>query len=169
MQASPHKIAIETTAAVALLREIAETVGDDEQAKADMIEGETKLLDAVAAAVNRIAEVEANALAIGAMIKDMHDRQSRFNAIADRLRNSIRSSMETTSIARFELPRATISLRRVPPKVDITEPMAIPDIYLKQPPPVVDKTAIKLALTGGVDVPGARMSNGSQTIAIKFG
>lgn len=164
-----HKIEIEKAAAVALLREIAETIDGDEQAKIDMIEGETRLFDALAAAVDRIAEAAAHAEAVDIMIRSMQDRKSRFDTIVERLRNSIRSAMETTAILKMELPRATISLRYVPPKVEITNPMEIPDDYLKQPPPVVDKAAIKKALGDGIDVPGARMSNGSQTIAIKFG
>ena len=169
MTSPSHRIAVEAATARALLLSVAETVADDDQAQQDVIEGETSLIEAITVAVRRIADVDAHAAALDTMIKDMKDRKHRFENAAETLRNSIRSAMETTSQAKFELPMATISLRKVPPKVDIVDPMAIPDIYLKQPPPVVDKVAIKLALTGGVDVPGARMSNGSQTLAIKFG
>jgi len=162
------KLATEAAAARSLLQALAETIGDDDDFKSDIVEGETSLHDAIVGAVTRVAEVSAHSEAIAIMMKDLSARKSRFDVSADNLRNSIRSALELATLPKVELPIATVSLRRVPPKVEITEPTHIPEAFLKQPPPVIDKTAIKAALDAGEHVPGAQLSNGSQTVAIKF-
>ena len=63
-----RKIEIEAAAARSLLNAIAETIADDDQAKMDAIEGETGLLEAIDAALDRIREMEAHRAAI----KEMH-------------------------------------------------------------------------------------------------
>lgn len=164
-----HKIANEAALARALLQLIAETAGDDDDTQVIVIEGETNLIEAIASAVDRIAELEAHAAAITSQISTMRDRKSRFDAAVERLRGSIRAALETTGMPKIELPRATISLRSAPPKLEIINASAIPADCLRQPPPEVDKKAVLVRLKSGQSVPGATLLNGGETIVIRFG
>lgn len=163
-----HRVSVEAAEARALLQMVAETIVDDDDMAATVIEGETNLFEAVSAAVDRVAELESHASAISHQVEAMRDRKARFDAAAERLRGALRSALETTDQKRLELPRATVSLRAVAPKLQIIDEAAIPADCLRHRPPEIDKRVVLSLLKSGVAVPGAAMSNGGTTIAIEF-
>lgn len=158
----------ETEAARSLLANVRDIIGDDEEAVRDAIEGETNLIEAIEATVARIAEVEAHQDAIATQIKAMGERKSRFEAQGERLRTALTVAMGAADLKKLELPLATLSRKPVPPKAVITNETDIPSKFWKPSDPKLDRKAVLDALKAKETVPGAELSNGSETIAIKW-
>ena len=157
----------QTHAARALLQTFADVLADDEQAQADLVEGETDLDRALEHAVLRIAEIEAMLDGLKAMSDRIAARRSRIDAQAESLRAAVMVALEATGQRKLELPFATVSRRAVPPKAQIITEAEIPTTFWKRADPKVDMRALLAALKEG-PVPGAELSNGSETISIKW-
>lgn len=162
-----QEIREQTRLAQGLLQTFANVLEDDEQAAADMIEGETDLDKALEKAVLRISELEAMETALAIMAEQIGARRSRLKAQADSLRTAITVALEATNTKRLELPFATVSRRAVAPKAQIITEAEIPSQFWKRADPKVDMRALLAALKEG-PVPGAELSNGSETISIKW-
>lgn len=83
------------------------------------------------------------------------------------LRDYLLKNMQAASITKLESPLFKISLQNNPPAVEIYEPGLIPAEFMKTPPappPSPDKTAIKAALKAGIEVQGARMTQGQRLV-----
>ena len=111
-------------------------------------------------------EDEAMAAALDAMMKDMGERKARFKSRADRKRGIALSLMHAIGERKIERPDFTASIRSVPPKVEIIDEAALPDVLCKvtRSP---DKAAIKEALARGVQVPGAELGNGGESLTVR--
>lgn len=161
-------LTIEMEAAKALLANIKDIIGDDEEAAADAVEGETDLRETIHAAIRRVGELEALADGLKAYGETIAKRQHRLSETAKRIRTAICSAMETGSIKSLELDIATATCKPVPPSVIINEEAQVPSKFWKPQPPKLDKAAVLKALKEKEDVPGARLSNGGQTVSLKF-
>lgn len=168
MSTHSRSLEIESAAAKILLTMIAETVGDDQEMIADAIEGQTGLMEAMDRAVDRIAALEANAAALKEQVHALTERRQRFEVGALKLRDMIKQILADTNLQKVERPRATLSLRKVPPSVIITDATTLPETYLRHKAPEPDKTAIGKALKSGQFVPGAMLSNGSIGLSVSF-
>ena len=157
----------ETEEARALLANLKDIIGDDDQAQADAVEGETSLHEAIASGVARLAEVQTLQLGIDAMVEQLQERGSRFERQRDNIRTAICAAMEAANIKKLELPIATVSLRAVPPKAEIIDEAAIPAKFWKPQDPKLDRKAVLDALKAKETVPGATLSNGGLTISVK--
>lgn len=164
-----HDLYAQTNAAKLLLQQYASILGDDDAAKSDMVEGETNLDEAIARAAARILEIEALEAAIKDVIQGAQTRLKRLQDQRDLLRTSLSVALEVAGRKRMETPLATISLRPVPPKVEITDEAVIPAQYWKRAEPTVDKRKILDALKDEQVVPGAVLSNGGVTISVSKG
>lgn len=162
-----RQVIIQGEAARALLANIRDVIGDDEEMAAVAVEGETGLLESISGAVDRLHELETNCVALEAREKDIHDRRSRFEDQAARIKAAIHVAMGHGGLRRLELPQATLSLRQVAPKAEITDEAAIPSKFWKAKEPTLDKKAVLDALKAKEAVPGAVLSNGSETISIR--
>mgnify|MGYP000063484472 CR=1 FL=1 len=162
-----HDLKEQTRLAQGLLQTFANILVDDEQAAADMVEGETDLAAAIEMAVHRIASIDAMDTTLALMGERIAARRSRLNAQGDSLRTAITIALEATNTKRLELPFATVSRRVVPPKAQVITESEIPTQFWKRPDPKVDMRALLAALKEG-PVPGAELSNGSETISIKW-
>lgn len=160
------KLKIEADAARTLLLNVKDVIGDDEDAIADAIEGETNLREAIADVLERILELEAHEEAISLRVKALIERRSRFSMQAERMRTALSVAMATAGIKKLELPDATVSLRAVPQSVVANEEADIPSEFWKAQPPKLDKAALLKALKSG-PVKGASLSNGGETISIR--
>ena len=141
-------------------------LAEDMEALSDTLEGVTYAPELIAGFIRDAREDDAMADALGSMIKDMQERKQRLGNRADKRRSAAMAIMQAIGLTKLEQPDFTASIRRVPPKVEITDETAIPDFYIK----VVrspDKTLLKEALAKG-PVPGAALSNGGETIALRF-
>lgn len=102
---------------------------------------------------------------IDAEIERLQKLKAQRLKVAQGLRDYILKSMEAMSIQRIECPLFTLSIRKNPSKVDIFCPDLVPAQFMVTPepkPPVAapDKAAIAKVLKAGVDVPGARLTQG---------
>lgn len=163
-----HDIATAAAAAHHLLQAVAASLGtDDDELPQLVVAGETTLVEAIGSALDRIAELEGHCKSLALRKLELDERKSRFTVAIEALRTSICSALETTGMQKIELPSATVSCRRVPPSVVISEPGMIPASYLVPQPPIIDKRAVLAALKDRQVVPGAELSNGGTTIAIR--
>ncbi len=160
---------VEMSAARALMHAIAESIdGDDQQLVADMLEGETGLMEAVDAALARITELGAMQSAIADIIGMHRARRDRLIAAEERLRSLIHQAMIEAHLRKLERPTATVSLRASVPRVDIVDPASIPADYVVPQEPKINKAAIARALKDGQQVPGAALLPGEQSVSIRF-
>jgi hypothetical protein len=157
----------ETEAARELLKSIAETLGDDQELIETTIEGETGLMEALERAVNRVMAIDGLLTGIKAQKDNLTKRQERLEAQKDILRTTICAAMEIAGKRRLELAVCTVTAKAVPPKLIINDEADIPSDFWKPSDPKLDKAALLAALKDKKQIPGATLSNGSSTIAIR--
>ena len=159
---------LETEIARGLLANIHAVLADDEEAIHDAIEGETNLLETIGLAVDRVAELEALEAATKDRLDALKARKDRFGRQADNIRTALVSAMGAANLKKLELAQATITCKPVPPKACIISDADIPSQFWKAQPPKLDLAAITAALKAKTDIPGATLSNGNETVVIKF-
>lgn len=162
-------IATQADAARVLLATYADVLAGDEQAVADMVEGETDLHSAIAIAADRIAENDALVDAIKSRADALGVRRKRLEAQSDLLRSAIGVAMEVATIKRLQLSEATITLKATPVSAIVMDEAAIPARFWKPQEPKLDKRAVLDALKAKEAVPGAALSNGGSTVQIRRG
>lgn len=159
----------EISEAKRLLEALAEDIGDDEDVKASVVEGETSLFEAVDMALEEVLKANMMIDGIDDVIQRLKHRRDRIDQRAGRIQQQIMMAMDAVGTKKMERPIATLSLRNVPGKVQIVSEEDIPSAYLVEETKVrPDKKAILEALKAGETVPGAEMSNGGQTIAVRW-
>jgi hypothetical protein len=143
-------------------------LADDEVLRADMVEGSTELVEFLRRLERARQEAEANAEALAINIKNLQARKYRFERREEASRLlALKLLFAAKAEKPVTFPEATYSIRKVPPKVIITDEDMLPDAackFKREP----DKTAIKQMLDIG-EVPGATLSNGGRTLAIRVG
>lgn len=139
---------------------------DDEQAREDVIEGETGLKEIIADAIDMLTELETLAEAVGKRIEDMRARKTRMEARVDLIRAAVASAMGVAGLRKLTLPTATLSLKPTPPKVVVNDESEIPSVFWSPQPPKLDKGALLKALKEG-PVEGSSLSNGGETLAVR--
>jgi hypothetical protein len=157
----------EAEAARALLASIRTVIGDDAEAAADAIEGETNLLEAVDAGLDRLAEIEVLRDSIDALVATYKERSSRLDNQSEQIRAALCIAMGAAGVKKLERPAGTLSLRAVPPKAIITSEADLPSRFFVDQAPKLDKKSVLEALKAGEKVNGAELSNGSETIALR--
>ena len=101
--------------------------------------------------------------AIDAEILRLQALKARREKVAQGMRDYIKDCMEHASIEKIDCPLFSISIRKNPPAVDVTDLLSLPAEYWTTPepkPPVSapNKAAIKKAIGAGVDVIGAQLT-----------
>lgn len=178
------RLRVETEAAKALLQALrADGSSDDPSLLADLVEGETDLVEAIDEAISELDEVEILITGLKDKEGQFYRRRKSLEERVLRLRALIEQAMAVTNIATLRRPAATLTLKNLPPQVIITSEADIPsEFFVPQPPPPpkLDLKALKAALmahlgeTGsqsGADcmpvIPGAVLNNGSQSLQIR--
>jgi len=159
--------ALELEAAQVLRDQIADLAGGDEGFIRDSLEGELDLDSLVGKLVASIAEDEALAAGLKDHCEAMNARLRRFTGRADDKRALLVKTLEIAGRPSIETPAGTVSMRPVPPKVVEADASEIPSEFWTPSPPKLDRKALLEALKAGRIVPGASLSNGGQTVAIK--
>lgn len=159
--------AMELEAAQVLRNQISDLAGGDEDFIRDSLEGELDLDRLVGKLVASIAEDEALAAGLKDHREAMEARLRRFTGRADDKRALLVKTLEIAGRPSIETPAGTVSLRPVPPKVVEADASEIPSEFWAPSPPKLDRKALLDALKAGRTVPGASLSNGGQTVAIK--
>tara|TARA_R110000868_G_C10823881_1_gene758835 strand:+ start:717 stop:1223 length:507 start_codon:yes stop_codon:yes gene_type:complete len=159
----------EAEAARSLLANIRDVIGDDEDAAADAVEGQTGFKEAVIRVTERLAEIEAIAEAIATRRERLGARSARLTAQSEAIRTALSAALDHAGVKRIELPSATISLKATPPKIIVTDEAAIPTEFWKRGDPKLDRGSLLKALKDEREIPGAALSNGGITIQIREG
>lgn len=159
---------IEAEVAKTMIANIRAVIGDDEQAAADAIEGETNLDLAMSAALERVSELETMIAAIKAREASLKERRDRLDRQASLIRTAMGAALEQSGLKRMELPEATLSLRPLPQKALVFDEASVPSQFWKRADPKLDLRLLATALKEG-PVPGATLSNGGQTVQIRMG
>lgn len=162
-----RKLSKEIAAAKALRESIAIMAGEDEETIRDTIEGETGLHEAIAGVMVLIREQEILAAGIDVILKTMSARLSRAEARISRYRAAIEQAMQIGELKSLALPEATLTLKIVPPKLEIVDEAKIPSQFWKPRDPVLDRKAVGDVLKTGIAIPGAIMGNGGVTLQIR--
>ena len=139
----------------------------DEETLADTLEGETNLNTMLAEVIRTGLDDETMVAAINGRIASMKERALRLNDRANRKRNLVQHVMERAGLKKLTEPDMTVSLRATPAHVTITAIEIVPEEYFLPQPPKLDKAAIKEALKGGAEVPGALLGNISTTLSVR--
>lgn len=162
------KLQRETEAARILREQLAEFADGDEATIRDTIEGETSLHELIAEVIEDVAAEEANVVGIKAHIETMKARKERLEARIAFRRAAILNAMSVGEIKTLPLAIVTLSRKPTPPKVQIIDEAAIPSNFWKRGDPTLDKKAISDALKNKEQVPGATLSNGGETLAVRW-
>lgn len=158
----------EAEAAKSLVANIRDAIGDDEDAKLDMIEGETSLKEVLEQAALRLAVLKANGEAIKKARDELAARAARFERQDELLRTAICAALADAELKKVELATATLSRTNTPPKVIVTSEADIPADFWKRADPTLDKRKLGAALKDGQSVPGVMLTNGSETVQVRF-
>jgi hypothetical protein len=168
MSEPAHALHKETEAAKVLLATYRDILADDDQAKMDMVEGETNIQEAIRAGLVRLAEIRAMGVGIDDMIDRLKSRRERLAGQQGSLREAILLAMELAGLPKFETDVGTITRKRTPPSVVVVEEADIPSMFWKPSDPKLDKRALLDALKGGDAIPGAQLSNGGETLQVRW-
>lgn len=163
-----HKLDHESAAASRLMHNLAEAIGDDDTLRLDTIEGETDLIELIDQAVQRISEIDGLCTGIKSQQDRLKRRRERLEKQASTLRISIEHAMLESNLQRLEFSASTVCMSANPPKVVITDPNQIPTLYMRHKEPEPDKIALKKALQAGDEITGATLSNGGQSLNIRY-
>lgn len=159
----------EAEAARALLANIRDVIGDDDQAAEDFLEGETGLKETIAAAVEMIGEWETFSGALEIRIKEMQARKHRFETRIEATRAAIAAAMGSVDLTKMTFPEATLTVKATPPKVIISSEVEIPAKFWIAQDPKIDRKALLAALKEGAVIDGASLSTGGTTLQIRKG
>jgi hypothetical protein len=168
MSDASHALHRETEAARVLVATYRDLLADDDQARADMVEGETNIQEAIRAGLVRLAELRAMGVGIDSIADQLQARRSRLADQQASLREAILLAMELAGLPKFETDVGTITRKRTPPSVVVVDEADIPSMFWKPSDPKLDKRAVLDALKGGETVPGAQLSNGGETIQVRW-
>lgn len=139
---------------------------EDEQLKADTLEGETDLYELSRFLLGRIEDDEGSVLALKEQIGDRQARKSAAERRIERRREVIKALLDCAQLDKLTLPEATLSVRAVPPKAIVTDEAAVPEALcrIKRAP---DMAAIKAEVEAGRAVPGVTFDNGGTSLTVR--
>ncbi|WP_453968150.1 siphovirus Gp157 family protein [Amorphus sp. MBR-141] len=157
-----------------MLRTVRDIVGDDEEALADTVEGETGLMEAIDGAVAQMDECDILLTGIAAKMADLTARKKSAEDRQMHLRAAIEQALVVLDMREpLRRPTMTLSIRKTPPGLIITDESAIPPKFWKQKPapdPTLDKKALTDALGAlpkGEHIPGASLDNGGVSLFVR--
>lgn len=156
-----------TSASDVLKEQLRQIAGDDLEVIRDTIEGEIDLRGLICLAAEQNLADAAQVSGITEIMEKLSARRDRIKKRVEMRRVAILAAMQSGEIKSVETPAGTITRKAVPPSLLILEEAAIPSDYWEAQEPKLNKKAVTDALKAGKDIPGAMMSNGGETIAIK--
>lgn len=153
-------------AEIAKLIEAHPELAEDEALRFDTIEGETNAYRIIERALEQRQEAEMMAGAVSSRLVEMSERRGRFERKSEAMKMLIKSIMKAANLPKLALPEATLSITKARETVGIIDINELPQGFFKTIRQA-DKAAIKDALAGGQDVPGAALVIGSEGLMIR--
>lgn len=163
-----NKLFQEQKAARVLLENYKDVIGDDDEVRADVVEGETDLFETFELIASEIADEQAYIEAIGDQIRRLESRKHRKAEKVQRLKTAASSALEMAGKKKLETAIATLTVKALPAQLIIKNEAEIPASYWRPKDPALDRMALKKALKEKQQIPGAELSNGGQTLQIKW-
>lgn len=140
---------------------------EDDEAWQMSLESETDVQEFLRNIVWKIDDTKALVIGTKDRFDELKARKERLETRVEALRELAFKIMQSTELAKLELPEATLSLRAGTQQlVGDADPASLPDSLCKisRSP---DRTAIKDALKAGQTVPGFELSNSPPTLSIR--
>lgn len=139
---------------------------EDDQLRADVLEGETDLHSLLSRLVNNERDADSLAKAVAGRISDLQARKSRAERRKEAMRALMFRLMKAAALPKLVLPEATLSVGKKAATVEIVDEDALPDnvVRITRAP---DKKAIADLLKAGDDVPGAKMGEPGETLTVR--
>lgn len=141
--------------------------GISEEDWALTVESETDFPEAVDRVLYEMNEAELMKTGIEVMAAQLEERRTRYDGRIKRLKEALCLAMQVGDVQKLERPSATLSLKRVPAGLVITDEKAIPLDYFVRQDPRLDRKALLAALKDKTEIPGATLDNGHVTIALR--
>ena len=117
--------------------------------------------DAIENKAENIAKLIRNLESDVAAYKEEEDRlKTKRQATENKvkwLKTYLEDNMKLTGKTKFKSGMFNFSIQKNPASVNITDEKVIPEEFLIQQPPKVDKTSLKEILKRGIEVPGAEL------------
>ena len=117
--------------------------------------------DAIESKAENIAKLVRNLESDVSAYKEEEDRlKTKRQATENKvkwLKTYLKDNMELTGKTKFKSGMFNFLIQKNPASVNITDEKIIPEEFLIQQPPKVDKTSIKEILKKGIEVPGAEL------------
>jgi len=143
-------------------------LAEDIEALADTLDGISSAQDIVRALIRDAIEDKAMAEAVAGLARDYTDRKNYLETRAEKRRLAALRLMQAMEERTIKAPEFTVSVRAVPPKVEVYDEEALPEpFWTYQTIRKLDRDRLKEALDQGVEVPGARRTNGGETISVR--
>lgn len=141
-------------------------LAEDEELRADTIEGETDAYRVLSKIVAIERDANSMIAAITERAKELSSRKERYTRRKDAMRSLLLRLLKAADLNKVSLPEATVSIGKGRAGVEIVDEALLPDnvVKLKREP---DKTAIKAELDAGNEVPGAVLRIGGETLTVR--
>jgi hypothetical protein len=155
------------TKAVEALRAGLLKVTDDKDVIRDTIEGASNLHEIIRAVLLSVEEDQAMVDGISARMEDLGERRRRFKDRIEAKRAQVEQAMLIGEMKMVECDLGTFYLTSVPPKAVPADESAIPSEFFEPQAPKLDTRKLLAALKEGRAIPGAHLSNGGVTLALR--
>jgi len=140
-------------------------LADDIETLSDSLDGISSAQDIVRALIREAIEDKAMAEAVAGLARDYTDRKNYLEGRAEKRRAVALRLMQAMDERSIKAPEFTVSVRAVPPKVEVYDEEALPEgvwDYKRH----LNRERLKEAVAAG-PVPGARLTNGGETISVR--
>lgn len=143
-------------------------LADDEDLRADMIEGSTAAYDVLDRILTRFREDEVHAQVIAGRIDRLTARKDSADKRARAMRRLALRLMTAGDLRSVKLPEGTLSRVNGREKIEITDEAALPKWAFKVDViTTASKSTIKEAMDAGIAVPGAQRVVGDETLQVR--
>lgn len=113
-----------------------------------------------------IRQIEADVAGIKAEEDRLTSRRRSMEANIKRMKESLQAAMQKTGKTKFKTELFSFGIQKNPASVMIAEGAHIPEEYLIQQEPKIDKPALKKALKDGAEFPGITLEQ-SESLRIR--
>jgi hypothetical protein len=139
----------------------------DDAAVLDVLAGVGDLHDAILNEVRSALEDEDAATRLRGWMDEMEARLRRIERRAEGRRELALNAMAEAGLERLEAPGLRIEVRRAPPLLVVSDETLIPEAFKVQRPAWLDYQAIRDALKGGAEVPGASLTDTEPYLSVR--
>jgi hypothetical protein len=142
MSDESFRLAREIEAATMLRERFKEAFADDDEALADMAEGETNLFETMESVLLSMAEDESMLVAIDTRVKTLGERKARFERRIELKKALILSALQISGVKSRAFAEVTVTRKNLPDKALITQEADVPAAYFEPQPPRLNRTLV---------------------------